>query len=318
MLQAACVPALLARRRRWSSTFILAPGIGILPRLGLALGAGLARRASLLPLVGRNPLRDAARDLGHGRRPSRRRGGACSAWPPNSAFTSEKLAAARPGETLEVGPWLVELRDVDAGRRAELDRARGRASRARAAAASIDPQAAERAIFTDPPTETNEAAIDTVWNGQLYTVLGEPDEQGRWQLRLWWKPFVTLIWLGGVLIALGGALALIGRLVRERRQRRRGRGGVSREPRCFASCRCWCCSLFVGAVAWRLAVPRRRPKSASQLVGQPVPAFALPPAIAGQAGPVLRRPRDRPAAPAQRLRQLVRAVHRRSAGADAS
>ena len=57
--------------------------------------------------------------------------------------------------------------------------------------------------FTDPPTETNEAAIDTFWNGQLYTVIGKPDPSGGWQLRLWWKPFVTLIWLGGVLIALG-------------------------------------------------------------------------------------------------------------------
>jgi cytochrome c-type biogenesis protein CcmF len=71
--------------------------------------------------------------------------------------------------------------------------------------------------FTDPPTETNEAAIDTFWNGQLYTVIGKPDEAGGWQLRLWWKPFVTLIWAGGALIALGGALALLGRLWRRRR-----------------------------------------------------------------------------------------------------
>ena len=77
-------------------------------------------------------------------------------------------------------------------------------------------------FFPSPPTTTNEAAIETSWNGQLYAVLGERDEQGRWQLRLWWKPFVTLIWLGGALIALGGALALLGRLVRERRQRIRG------------------------------------------------------------------------------------------------
>ena len=34
---------------------------------------------------------------------------------------------------------------------------------------------------------------------------------------LWWKPFVTLIWLGGVLIAIGGALSLLDRMKREAR-----------------------------------------------------------------------------------------------------
>ena len=68
-----------------------------------------------------------------------------------------------------------------------------------------------------PVTTTSESAILTLWDGQLYTVLGQPDPQGRWQLRLWWKPFVTLIWLGGALVALGGALSLIGRWRRERR-----------------------------------------------------------------------------------------------------
>ena len=74
--------------------------------------------------------------------------------------------------------------------------------------------------FLAPPTTTAESAIATVWNGQLYTVLGEATDDGRWQLRLWWKPFVTLIWLGGALIALGGALALIGHLLAARRRRR--------------------------------------------------------------------------------------------------
>ena len=76
-------------------------------------------------------------------------------------------------------------------------------------------------FFANPVTTTNESAILTTWDGQLYTVLGQPDTEGRWQLRLWWKPYVTLIWLGGALIALGGALSLVGRWRRERRSAHR-------------------------------------------------------------------------------------------------
>ena len=99
---------------------------------------------------------------------------------------------------------------------------RARAARARS---SFSPQAR---YFSDPPTETSEAAIQTFWNGQLYTVVGRDDASGGWQLRFWWKPFVTLIWAGGALIAIGGALALLGRALaagapRRRRSRRRER-----------------------------------------------------------------------------------------------
>jgi cytochrome c-type biogenesis protein CcmF len=52
-------------------------------------------------------------------------------------------------------------------------------------------------------------------------VLGQPNGDGRWQLRLWWKPFVTLIWLGGAMVAFGGLLSLVGRWQRERRSRLR-------------------------------------------------------------------------------------------------
>ena len=65
--------------------------------------------------------------------------------------------------------------------------------------------------FTSPPTVTSEAALATRWDGQLYAVLGEGSLGEGWQLRLWWKPLVTFIWLGGLLVAFGGLVALVGR-----------------------------------------------------------------------------------------------------------
>jgi cytochrome c-type biogenesis protein CcmF len=209
-------PGLLVAIAVLVATFILAPHIGLLPRLGLAIGPGLLP-ASVQPLFGRSlrrtPLAVWGMALAH-------LGVAVAiiGMASDSAFTREKLTAASPGDSVSVGPWLVEFRDVKpaVGANWTALEAELRASRG-SGVTILKPQSR---FFAEPPTTTNEAAIDTSWNGQLYAVLGERDEQGRWQLRLWWKPFVTLIWLGGILIALGGALALVGRLVRDRRRRR--------------------------------------------------------------------------------------------------
>ena len=54
-----------------------------------------------------------------------------------------------------------------------------------------------------------EAAIDAGLTRDLYVALGEPLGQGAWAVRLQIKPFVRLIWLGGLLTALGGLLAMV-------------------------------------------------------------------------------------------------------------
>jgi cytochrome c-type biogenesis protein CcmF len=197
-------------------TIILAPHIRILPRLGFTVAAFLAA-ASILPLVGRNPLRAPLATWGmviaHFGIAV-----ALTGMAANAAFTSERLAVAKPGDTLKVGPWLIQLQDVTptAGKNWTAIEAQLWASRG-SGRIMLKPQTR---YFSNPPTETNEAAIETFWNGQLYTVVGKEDPAGGWQLRLWWKPFVTLIWAGGALIALGGALALLGRLWRTRLRRR--------------------------------------------------------------------------------------------------
>ncbi|HEX8842011.1 MAG TPA: heme lyase CcmF/NrfE family subunit [Sphingomicrobium sp.] len=197
-------------------TIILAPGMHILPRLGLMVAAYLAA-ASVLPLIGRSPFRAPLATWGmvvaHFGIAV-----ALTGMAMNAAFTSETLAIAKPGEILSAGPWHVQLQDVTptAGKNWTALEATLKASRGEGLV-TLKPQ---MRYFTDPPTETNEAAIDTFWNGQLYTIVGKADPNGGWQLRLWWKPFVTLIWAGGALIALGGALALLGHLRRLLRRRR--------------------------------------------------------------------------------------------------
>jgi cytochrome c-type biogenesis protein CcmF len=192
-------------------TFAFAPGMGTLSRLGLAFGIALLP-ASIAPLFGRSlkrtPLATWGMVVAH-----LGVGVALIGMASDSAFTQERLAVARPGDKLTVGPWLVELAGVApvAGPNWTAIEARLRASRG-VGAETLRPQAR---VFTSPLTETTEAAIHTAWNGQLYAVIGKQRDDG-WQLRLWWKPFVTLIWLGGLLVALGGAIALVGRLWRER------------------------------------------------------------------------------------------------------
>ncbi len=53
-----------------------------------------------------------------------------------------------------------------------------------------------------------EAAIDAGLFRDIYVSLGEPVGGGDWALRLYYKPYVRWIWLGSILMALGGIIAV--------------------------------------------------------------------------------------------------------------
>jgi cytochrome c-type biogenesis protein CcmF len=71
----------------------------------------------------------------------------------------------------------------------------------------------ERRFYEAERAQTTEAAITTDMTGHLYAVVGETSGDKR-VLRLWYHPYVAFIWLGALLMALGGSFALVTRLRR--------------------------------------------------------------------------------------------------------
>ena len=61
---------------------------------------------------------------------------------------------------------------------------------------------------------TTEAGIKTLGLSQLYVSLGDATADGGVVVRVWWKPLVTLIWLGGLVMMVGGAVSLLDRRLR--------------------------------------------------------------------------------------------------------
>ncbi|MBK62482.1 MAG: heme lyase NrfEFG subunit NrfE [Altererythrobacter sp.] len=184
-------------------------GMALLPLLGLSFALALGI-ASFLPLKGRRltrvPLATWGMVIAHF-------GIAVSLFgmASESAFSEERLAALAEGQQTSVGPWQIRLDAVEpiAGPNWTALSGRLQASYKGGSAIEIQPQSRN---FWAPPQQTTESVLVTRWNGQLYAVMGGEGLDGRWQVRLWWKPFVTFIWYGGLLIALGGAVALVGRV----------------------------------------------------------------------------------------------------------
>jgi cytochrome c-type biogenesis protein CcmF len=190
----------------------MAPDTRLFPLLGIALSLALAV-AAWLPLRGRKLLRTPLPIFGM---VIAHFGIAVSVFgmAAESGFSKETLTALAPGESAEIAGWKVKLDDVKPVVGDNWVAVEGEMVASKNGGTfMLRPQSRQ---FFKPEMQTSEAALLTRWNGQLYAVIAQPDQEGdgRWQVRLWWKPFVTFIWYGGILIALGGAISLFGRMFR--------------------------------------------------------------------------------------------------------
>jgi cytochrome c-type biogenesis protein CcmF len=63
-------------------------------------------------------------------------------------------------------------------------------------------------------SSTTEAGIVSLGASQVYISLGDTQPDGAIAVRIYWKPFILLIWIGSVIMALGGMWSLTDRRLR--------------------------------------------------------------------------------------------------------
>ncbi len=130
-----------------------------------------------------------------------------------SGWGQESILTMKPGDTAHVGPYAVVLQALAPadGPNFTAVAARSIVLRGGAGVATIEP-----ATRFYPTRRMNraEAGIATLGLGQLYMSIGNPAGGDRVDVRLYWKPLVTLIWIGALVMGFGGALSLSDRRLR--------------------------------------------------------------------------------------------------------
>lgn len=196
---------------------ILLPDTPIFSMLAIGLSLGLAI-GSFMPLVGRNLRRTPAPIYGM---VIAHFGIAICAFgmAAESGFSAQLLKSVKIGDTEQFADFDVKLKDVVPVIGDNWVATQAIIEVSDSGSEKFETLKPEQRLFFNPNQETSEAALLTRWDGQLYAVLGQKNDNGKWQLRIWWKPFVTWIWYGSIIIALGGLISLLGRSKRRKNKR---------------------------------------------------------------------------------------------------
>jgi len=130
-----------------------------------------------------------------------------------SGYESERVAAMAPGDSVEIAGYALTF-DGAAPRQGPNYREEVAHFTVRAGGVTIAELDPAKRVYPSRQMPTTEAAILTRGFSQLYLTLGDVGDDGRFAVRVYHKPLVTLIWLGCLVMAIGGALSLADRRLR--------------------------------------------------------------------------------------------------------
>ena len=129
------------------------------------------------------------------------------------AWELEDISTVQIGESIEIGSYEVMLTEVKrvpgpnyVSTMASVDVLKN--------GSFVRTLYPEKRVYPVQAMPTTEAAIDNGFLRDVYVVIGDPQEDGGWALRSHVKPLANWIWVGSILMALGGIFSLTDRRYR--------------------------------------------------------------------------------------------------------
>ena len=131
------------------------------------------------------------------------------------SYKIEKDVALKPGGSFAIAGY--DFRFVNAvkvrGPNYDAVEALVQVTRGGKPVAILKPQ---KRHFWVQQTDNSHAAISVNWARDLFVAMGNPLGEGAWSMRIQYKPLVRYIWLGALVMAIGGFLAATDRRYRAR------------------------------------------------------------------------------------------------------
>jgi cytochrome c-type biogenesis protein CcmF len=121
------------------------------------------------------------------------------------------------GERQDIGGYEFELVDVNSKRGPNYDAVVGEVNVYRNGAPVVTLFPEKRHYLSDRANVMTEAGIDAGFTRDLFVAMGDKLDNRAWSVRIHHYPLVRWIWLGAILMALGGGLAVLDKRYRMKR-----------------------------------------------------------------------------------------------------
>ena len=131
-----------------------------------------------------------------------------------TSFQTENIVTMKKGDTLAVAGYTLRFDGTEREQGPNYIDDRADFALLDTAGRKLDTIASAKRLYTARRMPTTEAGIKTFVFSQLYVSLGDPGANGQMVVRVWYKPLVTLIWIGALFMMAGGMASLADRRLR--------------------------------------------------------------------------------------------------------